>query len=347
MPIIDSSELGNKLVAKYANGEMSLNVRIEGKDVDMDLFLPIARTTLDQQFFQMQIAINDSSESDLKSALNQKAEYTGLHAGDRKRKEIDAYLLKVVEERQRWIRDCLLGAGLLDPSYTMLGRRGYAATAPETYAEHVAKRHELMVFDTNIFMRHLISNYLALRPSNLGILNTATAPAVIWELEDIANRDDREQSRLARSAFRDVARMQSSTKFQPIEARTVEPTSDRLIRQQVRDFKWVGTRWKGEDGKEYLNESKLFVTFDRVSSLAAQGEGMLCTSLDVPVEASNWSVKPVPSQTFSDMVGSFFVEIAICRGNVSIGDDSKTLRVSGDWAGKSNKEWIEGKVRID
>lgn len=345
MQIVDATELGRTVIGKYK--EAKVNVKVEAKDLDFDLFLPVLQAEIDSSSSEIRLSTNDSSEAQLKASLNEDAQYASLGKEDKRCKQTDAFVAKLVEERQRWIGDSLLAAGLSEPNYTMLGMHGSAATAGETYAEHLAKLHQLMVFDTNVFMRHLFSNYLRLRLSTSSNVNAATVPGVVWELEDIANRtDNREQARIARSAFRDVAKLQSFTKCQVISARELDIPSDRLIRQQVRDFHWGGVQWT-ENGKTYGTETKIFVTFDRVSALAAQAEGMVCTSLDSPVGGPTWHVKPIGSESLEETVGSFCVELAITAGVVKVGKDDDTVRISGDWAGKSNMQWINGKVRLE
>jgi hypothetical protein len=345
MLAVDAIGLGRKVMESCPEREVTVETEVEGKQIDFDLSLPVMKLAFGSG---LSIDANVPSQHDLKTWLNRDDRYTMLKGDDKRRKQIDAFVTKTVEERQLWVRDGLLAAGLLEPAYTVLGHGGIAKSSKENFAEHLAKSHSLFVFDTNVFMRHIFSNYLKLRLTTMGTTNTATVPAAIWELEDIANRDDPEQARLARSAFRDVVSMQSSTKYQVIESQSIEMPSDRLIRQQVRGFKWSGTEWK-EPGEvvTFGTEAKVFVTFDRVSALAAQAEGMACTSLDVPVGGPTWSVKPVRSQKMEEMIGAFLSELAIARGVITIKNEDVTMRVSGDWAGKSSLEWIEGKVRLE
>jgi hypothetical protein len=345
--ITDASKLGKTIIERYSKKEMVVNARIEANDVDFDLFLPLGKATIDSSSSTLHFSIDGSSDSELKTLLDGESTYRNLPKDDKKRKQIEAFCTKLVDQRQGWIRDCLLAAGLLEPSYSMLGARGFISTPKGTYAKSLEDAHHLMVFDTNIFMRHLISNYLRLRVSTIDSLHTATPPAVVWELEDIANRADDDQARIARSSFRDIARMQSSTKYLVIMTRELDSASDRLIRKQVRDFNWDGDMWKTEKGETFGTKTKIFVTFDRVSALAAHAEGMVCASLDVPTTNTAWNLKPIGSQPMEEMVGSIFFEAAILREVITLGDKEDTMRISGDWPGKSNTEWIEGKVRLD
>jgi hypothetical protein len=335
------------VLERCSKSPLNIEAMVEGKDVAILLFVPVGRLCFDSR---AEVECSSISEDEIRRELARNAEYSKLQSGDKQRKQIDAFVAKSVEQRKRWIRDALLGSGAIDPTYSILGVHGLTSIGKQTLAEHLKPKHYLHVFDTNILMRHLISNYFRLRvePSVLKDVLAAIPPAVLWELEDVSNREESsEEERAARSAFRDVAYVQSSMKRQAIPARLSEDKpSDRLIRLQIRQFNWqpLGVL-KPEEVK---TEAKIFMTFDRVSALAAQAEGLACCSLDVPLEQQRWTVAPIGSQSFEEMVGTFLAELSVLRGTVKVSCAAGgQFFLLGDWPGKTGHEWVKGHVRYE
>jgi len=348
LPISDPSNLGQKILELYSESRAIIEAKTEGKDVEKTVFIPIAHASFGSE---LKLESTETTDDEIRKQLESGSpQYSQLEPDDKERKQIDAFATKVVERRRHWLRDALLASGLIDPSYSILGRIGIAFPGKVTLAKDFQPKHYLYVFDTNVFARHLISNYLRLRlsQSTMKDILVATPPAVIWELEEIANRRvDEEETRIARSAFRDVAYMESSMKVQLIPAKgadTETVLSDRLIRRQVREFKWNPLAVLKTE--EVSTEAKVFVTFDRVSALAAQAEGLVCCSLDVPVEQGSWTLNPVDAQSREDALGSFFAELSVLRGTIRVRSGAKPeFYVLGDWPGKANHEWIKGQIR--
>jgi hypothetical protein len=326
---------------------MNIEAIIEGKDIAKTLFVPVGRL-----FFgpKAEVECSEDSEEEIRRELARNAAYSQLKSEDKQLKQINAFVASSVEQRKRWIRDALLGAGVIDLTYSVLGVQGIASLGKESLAQHLQPKHYLHVFDTNILMRHLISNYFRLRvqPSVLKDVLAAIPPAVIWELEDASNRDETsEDGRTARSAFRDVAYVQSSMRRQTISAKISEDKpSDRLIRLQIRQFNWDPlTVLKPEEVK---TESKIFMTFDRVSALAAQAEGLACCSLDVPLEQQRWRFAPIGIQSLEEMLGTFLAELSVLRRSLKVGCQAGgQFFVLGDWSGKTSGDWVKGNIRCE
>ncbi len=346
--------LGQTMLSLYRERRITVYFRVEGKDVESYLYVPICSLS-----FGEDLKANAIPEISIRKSVRDQPEYEKLLEDSKSqddskvapatlKKLIDAYAAQAAISSERWLRDCLFAAGILEPTYSLLGYMGLSKTGQVTFAEHLEALSYLLVFDTNIFIKNVFSNYLRLRKSDTSKTLTSTVPAVIWELETKANNKSKPQeSRLAKGAFRDVALMQSSTKYIRFQGQDSEAEpSDRLIRQQVRKFHF-------EEFVQTLPhmrviDKKLFVTFDRTNALAAHAEGILCCSLDVPLEQSSWPLQPVGNQTRDELVGCLLMQLAILGGTTKITcNGMKDSFIMGDWAGKSSNDWISGFVRLE
>lgn len=347
MPIMDPESLGRIVLERCPKGRMNIEAMVEGKDVTILLFVPIGRL-----FFgsKAEVECSADSEDEIRQQFARNTEYSELKSEDKQRKQIDAFATRSVEQRKSWIRDALLGAGVIDLTYSVLGVQGLASLGKQTLAEYLQPKYYLHFFDTNILMRHVISNYFRLRiqPLVLKDVLAAVPPAVIWELEDASNRDEAsEEGRTARSAFRDVAYIQSSMRRQVVPVKISEDKpSDRLIRLQIRQFNWIPLAvLKTEEVK---TEAKIFMTFDRVSALAAQAEGLACCSLDVPLEQQGWAFAPIGVQSLEEMLGTFLAELSVLRRCLKVSCAvGGQFFVLGDWPGKTSHDWVKGNVRCE
>jgi hypothetical protein len=326
----------------YKRRRVSIEIRVEGKDIETNIFVPFCSIYYDDN--ELNIATNQSPGIVLTDLV--KMEDPELESYPEQTKQAKAFIEKVVQMREKWVRDCVFASGLIEPTYSLLGFEGRSANSQKSFASLISPESYLHFFDTNIFMKHFVSNYLGPRRQDMDKMVAATAPAVVWELEALSSRDtrdqDMQQSRIAKSAFRDLSFIQGSAKYIGIlpesEDEKSDP-SDRMIRSQIRRFVWYGTN--DEPAKA---TAKLFVTFDRISSLAAHAEGLLCASLDVPIEKSSWDVMSI-THSPEDMTGSLLREFAIMCGKMKLGCEGVTdLYIMGDWPGKSSHEWIKGLI---
>jgi hypothetical protein len=337
--MLGAASLGERILALYRKRKITINFKVEGKDVDSFIYVPICSLSLVDE-----LHVSSMPGKSIKESVGKQHEYEELskdtsEKGKTVLKQVNAFVTEATSSSDRWLRDCTFAAGLLEPTYSILGYKGLSKIGEETLAEHLQSLHDyLLAFDTNVFISNLFSNYLRLRNSDMSKTSTATMPAVVWELERKANDKTKpRESRLAKNAFRDVASMQAATKHMKcLPKETEAEPSDRLIRRQIRNL-------LDENGKPVIYP-RIFVSFDRINALAAHAEGILCCSVDVPEQP----LKLVGSEKLNETVGSLLLELAIFGGIMKITCDRMTdYYVTGDWAGKTSREWLSGLVRLD
>jgi hypothetical protein len=345
LPIVDLASLGRRFLDLYTQRRVSIEINVEGKDIETNIFVPLCNINYNDA--ELNITTDQSPTVVLTDLL--KVQDPELDSYPDQTKEAARFVEKVADEREKWVRDCVFASGLIEPTYSLLGFKGMSANPRKPLASFLTPESYLHFFDTNVFMKHLLSNYFTLRRTELDKIVAATVPAVIWELEALSSRDSKDprESRIAKSAFRDISIIQGSTGYFDLLPETeddaAEP-SDRLIRRQIRRLNWTGIH----DTDLPRAHEKLFVTFDRISSLAAHAESLLCIALDLPIEKESWDVVALDSQRDENMLGSVLREFSIMFGMMRLRCEGLTdLYISGDWAGKTSHEWIEGLTRLE
>jgi hypothetical protein len=337
--MLGAAPLGERILTLYKKRKITVNFKVEGKDVDSFIYVPICSLSLVEE-----LPVSTMPERAIRESVEKQDGYKELskdagEKGNTALKQVNAFVAEAISSSGRWLRDCAVAAGLLEPTYSVLGYKGQSKIGEQTLAAHLRSLNDyLLAFDTNVFIRNLFSNYLRLRYSDMSKTSTVTIPAVVWELERKANDKTKpRESRLAKNAFRDVASMQAATKhmkYLPKETE-MEP-SDRLIRRQVRNL-------VDENGRPVIYP-RIFVTFDRINALAAHAEGILCCSVDVPEQP----LKLVRLEELNEAVGGLLLELAIFGGITKITCDGMSdYYVTGDWAGKTSHEWLSGFVHLD
>jgi hypothetical protein len=332
--------LGRSFLGLYKRRRVGIEVNVEAEDIGPYVFVPLCSIYYDDA--ELEIVTDQSPTSALTDTL-EKMSSELVKSVEQKNDQKDnpknnaiRFVTGLVDEREKWVRDCVFASGLVEPTYCLLGFKGGSASPRKPLADFFPPTSYLHFFDTNVFMKHLVSNYFTLRGKKLESVVAAIAPGVIWELEGLSSRREIRESRLARSAFPDVSFIQGSNGYHAllpgIEDDSAQP-NDRLIRRQIHRMNWTAC-------------PKVFMTFDRISSLAAHAESLLCMSLDVPMEKAAWTVVALESQPDESVLGLVLREFSIMFGMLRLRCEGVTdTYLRGDWPGKTSHEWIEGLTR--
>lgn len=136
MQAFNAISLGQTVLSLYKGRRIDVSFLVEGKDVKSYVYVPICSLSLGNELTAKAVP-----EETIRKSVSNQGEYQELRKsgengqGEIKAvlKQVDAYVAEAAISSERWLRDCQFAAGLLEPTYSLLGYLGRSKTGQVTF----------------------------------------------------------------------------------------------------------------------------------------------------------------------------------------------------------------------